>query len=443
MVGSCASQASTGHRRSARCVDTVSLQLNVPRHGRPTGEVTDLLQQLIRNACVNDGSASVRPARRGASTLLQPYLDGRGARHRALRAVTGTRRASCAASKAPTRRADVAAHGSHRRRAGERGRLATRSVRWRARIDGQRCGARRGRHAEPHRVDGRRDAPAGRRRASDPTARSSTSPSPTRRRSAPTAPSTSSTTQRDDVRADYVITEAGGFPLPSRRPARSCRSSSARRARTGARCGCAARLATRRSPTAPTTPWSQRPRWSAGWPTFRPPTVLHDIWRRFLDGMGCPEEIVAPLLDRATLRSARSTRCRSAWPASSTPARTRPSPRRSCTAGRRRTSSPTPSTSSSTSAPCPARSRPTCAACSTRRSATSRDRVEIDRRPRRPVDGVADRDAAVGHDRARRCTRLLPRRRRSCRTSPSARPTPASSAGSADGVRLRPVQHRT
>ena len=29
---------------------------------------------------------------------------------------------------------------------------------------------------------------------------------------------------------------------------------------------------------------------------FRPPTVLHDVWRRFIGSMGYPAEFVGPLL---------------------------------------------------------------------------------------------------------------------------------------------------
>ncbi|MGI8492826.1 MAG: M20/M25/M40 family metallo-hydrolase, partial [Acidimicrobiales bacterium] len=43
----------------------------------PTGEVTELLQQLIRNACVNDGTASSGGEDRSAR-LLQDYFDGSG-----------------------------------------------------------------------------------------------------------------------------------------------------------------------------------------------------------------------------------------------------------------------------------------------------------------------------------------------------------------------------
>ena len=43
----------------------------------PTGETTELLQQLIRNACVNDGSESSGHEVRSAD-LLQTYLEGVG-----------------------------------------------------------------------------------------------------------------------------------------------------------------------------------------------------------------------------------------------------------------------------------------------------------------------------------------------------------------------------
>ena len=40
-----------------------------------TGEVTELLQHLIRNACVNDGTQASGQETRSAE-LLQSYLDG-------------------------------------------------------------------------------------------------------------------------------------------------------------------------------------------------------------------------------------------------------------------------------------------------------------------------------------------------------------------------------
>lgn len=43
----------------------------------PTDEVTDLLQHLIRNACVNDGTIDSGQETRNAD-LLRSYLDGAG-----------------------------------------------------------------------------------------------------------------------------------------------------------------------------------------------------------------------------------------------------------------------------------------------------------------------------------------------------------------------------
>ena len=34
---------------------------------------------------------------------------------------------------------------------------------------------------------------------------------------------------------------------------------------------------------------------------YQPPTEIHDVWRRFLEGMDYPEELVGPLLDPDTL----------------------------------------------------------------------------------------------------------------------------------------------
>src|SRR5882672_6291819 len=46
-------------------------------HDEPTSEVTDLLQHLIRNECVNDGTTSSGHETRSVDTLAQ-YLGGSG-----------------------------------------------------------------------------------------------------------------------------------------------------------------------------------------------------------------------------------------------------------------------------------------------------------------------------------------------------------------------------
>ena len=76
-------------------------------------------------------------------------------------------------------------------------------------------GPRRGRHAQPHRVAGGGVPPARRVGLHSPRARSSTSRSPTRRRSAPGARKWLVEHERDAVYADYVLTESGGFQMPT------------------------------------------------------------------------------------------------------------------------------------------------------------------------------------------------------------------------------------
>src|SRR2546423_14933190 len=49
----------------------------MPGDRDPTGEVTELLQQLIRNGCVNDGTPPSGQEVRSADTL-EAYLDGPG-----------------------------------------------------------------------------------------------------------------------------------------------------------------------------------------------------------------------------------------------------------------------------------------------------------------------------------------------------------------------------
>jgi acetylornithine deacetylase/succinyl-diaminopimelate desuccinylase-like protein len=100
----------------------------------------------------------------------------------------------------------------------------------------------------------------------------------------------------DAVRADYVITEAGGFPLPSPTGTKlpvivgekgtywttlritGTPGHASQPYRTDNALVTAAEVVQRLS-------------------TFRPPTVLHDVWTRFLRSMDLPDELTAPLLD--------------------------------------------------------------------------------------------------------------------------------------------------
>ena len=134
-----------------------------------TGPTTELLQQLIRNECVNDGTPDSGNEVRNAD-LLQTYLEGAGLDVQRFDSRPGrtsiVARIEGSDPDAPTLclmgHTDVVpvnpdgwSRDPVRRRAGRR----------------RGVGPRRHRHAQHHLVDGRRLPPAGRRRASGPRAR--------------------------------------------------------------------------------------------------------------------------------------------------------------------------------------------------------------------------------------------------------------------------------
>ena len=178
----------------------------------PTAEVTDLLQSLIRNQCVNDGTVASGDETKSVD-LLAGYLAGVG-RPRGLRAAAGAPEPGGAARGLRSRRAHAHADGAHRRRARESRRLEPRPVRRRGRSRAS-CGAaaRSTCSTSPRR---RRSPSGGSPTAgSRPRARSSTSRSPTRSRRACGAPTGCSQHERDAVFADYVLTESGGIQVPT------------------------------------------------------------------------------------------------------------------------------------------------------------------------------------------------------------------------------------
>jgi acetylornithine deacetylase/succinyl-diaminopimelate desuccinylase-like protein len=109
--------------------------------------------------------------------------------------------------------------------------------------------------------------------------------------------------EADAVRADYVITEAGGFPIASPTGTKlpvivgekgthwttlrvtGTPGHASQPFRTDNALVSAAEVVRRLS-------------------DYRPPTVLHDVWRGFLEGMELPAELTAPLLDEDRFDSA-------------------------------------------------------------------------------------------------------------------------------------------
>ena len=158
-----ASQPRPRLRTRHRGVPRVSqVSATAPPTGDPTDEVTDLLQHLIRNACVNDGSVESGQEGRSADTLTS-YLEGSGVDIERYEPEPGRGQRGGPHRGQRPHGADPAADGPHRRGAGERRPLAAGSLRRRA---GRRCrvGPRGGRHAQPDRLDGGGHQTAGRHR---------------------------------------------------------------------------------------------------------------------------------------------------------------------------------------------------------------------------------------------------------------------------------------
>jgi acetylornithine deacetylase/succinyl-diaminopimelate desuccinylase-like protein len=100
----------------------------------------------------------------------------------------------------------------------------------------------------------------------------------------------------DDVVADYVITEAGGFPIDTPAGTRLP-------VIVGEKGSYWCKLRITGTPGHASQPWrTDNALVTAAevvgrLASFRPPTQLHDIWQRFIGSMGYPEEITGPLLD--------------------------------------------------------------------------------------------------------------------------------------------------
>jgi acetylornithine deacetylase/succinyl-diaminopimelate desuccinylase-like protein len=112
--------------------------------------------------------------------------------------------------------------------------------------------------------------------------------------------------QREAVAADYVITEAGGFPLPSP-------TGTKLPVIVGEKGTYWSTLRVTGTPGHASQPYRTDNALVTASEVirrldrFRPPTVLHDVWRRFLESMDLPAEMTAPLLDEARFDAALDT----------------------------------------------------------------------------------------------------------------------------------------
>jgi acetylornithine deacetylase/succinyl-diaminopimelate desuccinylase-like protein len=259
-----------------------------------TAEVTDLLQHLIRNACVNDGTRGSGGEFRSAD-LLAGYFDGSGVDVERYEPAPG--RTSLVA-RIEGRRPDaptlvlmghtdvVPANADGWRRDPFGGELVDGDVWGRGAIDmlnltASMAVATRRLAGEGFRPDGTLiylavadEEALGAYGADHLTAH-----------------------EADAVRADYVITESGGIPVAGgdgdlRLPVLVGEKGS---------CWCTLRVSG--TPGHASLPFDTdnalvtASRVVQRLAEHQPRTHIHDTWRRFLDGMALPDEITAPLLD--------------------------------------------------------------------------------------------------------------------------------------------------
>jgi acetylornithine deacetylase/succinyl-diaminopimelate desuccinylase-like protein len=105
--------------------------------------------------------------------------------------------------------------------------------------------------------------------------------------------------EADAIRADYVITESGGIPIPSPTGLKlpvivAEKGSHWAQLRVSGTPGHGSQPYKTDNALVTAAAVVQR------LAEFQPQTQIHDIWRKFLEGMDYPEELVAPLLDPNT-----------------------------------------------------------------------------------------------------------------------------------------------
>jgi len=269
-----------------------------------TAEVTDLLQLLIRNACVNDGTRGSGNETRSAD-LLAGYFDGSGVdveryepspgRTSLVARIEGSR------PEAPTLllmgHTDVVPANAERwQRDPFGGELVEGEVWGRGAVDMLNLTASMA-------VATRRLAASGFRpegtliflAVADEEALGTWGAEHLAQH------------ERDAVAADYVITESGGIPVPggdgaARLPVL-----------VGEKGSCWTTLRITGTPGHASQPYaSDNALVTAAQVVqrladFRPETRIHDAWRRFLGGMGYPDQVTAPLLNPETFLDALGT----------------------------------------------------------------------------------------------------------------------------------------
>jgi acetylornithine deacetylase/succinyl-diaminopimelate desuccinylase-like protein len=273
----------------------------VPRVSDLTGEVTDLLQHLIRNECVNDGTRGSGHEVRSAD-LLAAYLDGAGLDVERYEPAPG--RTSLVA-RIEGRRPDaptlllmghtdvVPANASRWRHDPFGGELIDGEVWGRGAIDMLNLTASMAVATRRLAVDGfRPDGTLVYLAVADEEALGTWGAEHLAAR------------ELDAVRADYVVTESGGIPVPGgdgdlRLPVLVGEKGS---------CWCSLRVTG--TPGHASLPYDTdnalvtAARVVQRLADHRPETQIHDTWRQFLAGMALPEEFTAPLLDPERLLDA-------------------------------------------------------------------------------------------------------------------------------------------
>ncbi len=262
----------------------------------PTAEVTDLLQHLIRNACVNDGTAESGGEERSVD-VLSGYLAGSGLDVETYEPLAGrtslVARIEGSDPSAPTLllmgHTDVVpanADGWQRDPFG--GELVDGDVWGRGAVDMLNLTASMA-------VATRRLADTGWRpkgtlvylAVADEEALGTYGAEHLVHHEA------------DAVKADYVITESGGIPLPSPTGIKLP-------VLVGEKGSYWCTLRVRGTPGHASQPFRtdnalvKAAEVVRRLDAFRPATQIHDVWRRFIESMGYPEEFTAPLLSPDT-----------------------------------------------------------------------------------------------------------------------------------------------